>query len=200
MLWTGLFASLIGFISLTAMAQTQSFANDPALLGEWSTGCWGNPGLNLSFRNIIRFDGKSYAMLAETFSEPKCVSQIFSTEERGLYESGAPLSTPPGAVELNQVLQANFITLTSESYVKTYNEKSICGYQDWTLNVAKNVTGKKCGGSVNPSAGAKFYDFYLTGKVDGETRLSTGYFDEDHDGSSPTHRPVEIGSTYGKIP
>jgi hypothetical protein len=193
-----LLAACLGCAQIV-FADNSASTNDAQLTGLWSTGCWNGDGTNLSFRNDATFDGAQYSLVAQTFVEPSCASPVFTTEERGSYSTGDAVQGPEGARALDVVLRASFLTLQAQEYVDYYNEHAYCGFRDWQLGVAKDITGLTCGANQYPAAGSRFYDFYAFNTVDGELRMATGYYDEDHDGSSPEARPVEIGTVYGRL-
>lgn len=79
------------------------------------------------------------------------------------------------------------VTFTSSSTVSYYNGTVECGFNDWTLNIAKEVTGRSCGyslgdwddtnGGVTPNIGTFYYTQIKTINSDIEFAL--------HDSTSP---------------
>jgi len=92
--------------------------------------------------------------------------------------------------------------------VSSFNSRSYCGYTDWTVNVAKDVTGKACDGDTMASAGTTIYDIFtiydysISGDfTDGHEigDLNFGETDGVLNGSSPDKRPIALtGPNYKK--
>ena len=68
----------------------------------------------------------------------------------------------------------------NSSYDVTWvNDNSYCGYSDWELNVAKDITGKTCVGTTIISANTKLLSLY---KNESSNTIQLGSFNIESDG------------------
>ena len=74
-------------------------------------------------------------------------------------------------------------TPTSSADVSWANTNSWCGYCDWELNVAKDVTGKTCGSIIFASANTKLLSLY---KNESSNTIELGSFNIESDGYPPS--------------
>ena len=71
------------------------------------------------------------------------------------------------------------LTPQSASTVSSVNTANYCGYSDWELNVAKDITGKTCVGTTIISANTKLLSLY---KNESSNTIQLGSFNIESDG------------------
>ncbi len=77
------------------------------------------------------------------FTTSNCVNGGLSVlvQDQGTITPALDQAAESGAVELRY--EKTTITLTNSISVGTFNEAMACGFNDWQLNVEKNLTGEK---------------------------------------------------------
>lgn len=95
---------------------------------------------------------------------------------------------------INFVYDKIFLSLHKEVSVNDFNERKVCGFENWQLGERKEITGLKCAlFNVNseaqiPRAGQRRYGLYLVT----EDTLYYGQLNQAYDGSTPARRPQQI--------
>jgi hypothetical protein len=107
--------------------------------------------------------------------------------------TGAEVSSPQGAQELNMTLVRASFTPGSAAIAAFLNTSSYCGITDWVSGVTNDVTGKNCSGSVL-SAGMVLYSLI---KING-TGLYLGVQSGENDGSTVEKRHNSLAGPYVK--
>jgi len=98
-----------------------------------------------------------------------------------------PAMNNPVDMSLNQILaKVNSVTAAAVA-----NASSFCGFNDWSVGVEKDITGRNCVTNL-PSAGGAFYQIF---KLEDANRLFVGQIDTDHDGTTTAKRPTALEST-----
>ena len=90
------------------------------------------------------------------------------------YDNG----TKTGAY-FSMILSGATETPNSSYDVTWVNDNSYCGYSDWELNVAKDITGKTCDSSTIISANTKLLSLY---KNESSNTIRLGSFNIESDG------------------
>lgn len=139
----------------------------------------------------------SFAQTVSVYSDLNCSVPILTIAISGTYITSNLTSTMlEYRADLDSTLAVYQITPNSSGLATDYNTSSYCGYNNWQLNVPKDVTGRNCDGTIIPSVGAVEYSFFEKVKV-GYTMLGTEFAPDDlyfgtkdstHDGTSPTQR------------
>ncbi|CAE79148.1 hypothetical protein AB1A81_05685 [Bdellovibrio bacteriovorus] len=152
----GIFAVLFA-VGCSKLGEDPSLSEESLEGGQWIAFCFGgNSGWET---RKARYDGTNYVESVEVSADSYCNQPAYSIEEQGTYLVGDKLS---GGLmrKLDRTLTSIKITPLSGLGVSNLNSGSVCGFTDWTINVAREVTGLYCNGSV-PPANTTYYDLYL---------------------------------------
>lgn len=151
------------------------------------------------------YNGGSYQHLISAYSDASCSVKQMEMVEQGTYQIGGAESGT-SMIELDRTLSVFTIKPVTAAMVTQMNSQSFCGITSWTLNVAQDVTGKTCSGTVIPAVGAVYYDIYSVAQFDmpawGGSQatyrgdLMFGYDDTAHDGSTPSARPNSLSGNH----
>ena len=120
-----------------------------------------------------------------------------SANEKNFIKSNSFASSTQDQNFINFSYDKIFLSLHKEVSVTDFNNRKVCGFNDWKLAEKKEITGLKCAlFNVNseaqiPSAGQRRYGLYLVT----EDKLCYGQLNQTYDGSSPARRPQQINST-----
>lgn len=122
----------------------------------------------------------------------KPASSIYRITITATYTTGSSVSTPVGAKKINYVYTAATITPLTSDVVTYWNANNTFGYNDWVINVSKDILGR---GNM-PSAGDIFYDVY---KIENDKLyLGDDEIDSNYDGSTDAKRPQVFQDVYVK--
>jgi len=110
---------------------------------------------------------------------------LYSINETNTFTVGADVTTPAGAKILDWTPSKVEATIKTAGAVNQFNGNAQCGFSDWTINVAKDVSTAACGGQALNSAVYNIYD------VDG-TSLKTGELTTEGAGGTAALRPTAL--------
>jgi hypothetical protein len=189
-----LFSTCKGNDSGSGSGSSNNSEDAVALAGSWSTSCLQDASRPNSYVKDIRtFDGLSFMTAFTTYSDNACTQPIMIQEQAGTFAIGAVANNDDASVngdarQLDITINAIFVTLATDSQVKTYNDRQICG-GGWTKNVKRQITKSECNpDSSNNSDVDLIYDIFI---VKG-TSLYFGRKAAGTAGSSPETRPAEL--------
>jgi len=118
-------------------------------------------------RMQVKFDGKGALTAAMgMFSDAACASKNFGIDLVGTYTIGNDTTTPAGAKELDLIWSSVSLTISNADYVGTFNQHKFCGFEDFVVNVAKDVSTANCGEGNLPKANSTEYDIF---KIEGSS-------------------------------
>ena len=172
-----LFVLILG-LPPTSVAQIAS--------GFWSTGC--QNGL----KNEQIYGRNNRVFTTEGFYQDKnCTDESFRFQTIGLvsYYSG---STSESYIDF--LYEEIFLTVFKQNVILDFNSRKVCGYADWTVTQAQNITGLKCAiFNLNrptkiPSAGETKYGIYHSN----DGKLFYGRLTQELNATSPEKRPNQI--------
>ena len=151
------------------------------LEGTWLSSCHSS-GMYYNL-NTLTVTGTGVVFKKEMHNDSNCSTDNNSQEwtfsslsigDAVTYESG----TKTGAY-FSMILSGATETPNSSYDVTWVNDNSYCGYSDWELNVAKDITGKTCDGATNMSANTKLLSRY---KNESSNTIQLGSFNIESDG------------------
>jgi len=168
------------------------------LIGTWLLSC------QTSFTTSLVVDDTNYVATTSVYSDPACTAgtEYYTEVYSSTYSIGSLFTSDNGlaATQLNVEMVSIERTLHDAFWVQSYNAKSTCGYSDWALGVAKDITGRDCGtdvasctshgGSVCDAAGLVTYTSY--GVDDSDTQLMFGYPTTGKDGTTAQKRMTNL--------
>ena len=161
-----------------------------------------------SYLNIAEvFTQTIFSQITTVYSNSSCTTPILTFSIAGTYVvSNITHEILEEQGDLDSTLLEFQITLNNSTLVTDYNTSSECGYNDWQLNVPKDVLGKSCDGSTLPSAGTVEYSIYRKVKVGMTFPISLiqtnpgdlyfGTSDSTHNGTAPSQRFVSGSLSY----
>jgi hypothetical protein len=185
---------------LFACTKEELFPSSSLEGGVWKTACSYSASGSYQI-NSASFSGGGFTQSSIVHSGSGCATALARFDITGTYVVGSSLNGS-NVYPIDETLASMKLTVLDSSLLSSYNSATYCGYSDWAVGVAKDVTGRTCGSSVLPSVGSVNYDIYTiwpysipeVGITQGT--LNFGYNDTAHDGTSPSKRPE---STYGNF-
>lgn len=90
------------------------------------------------------------------------------------------------------------IALHSQAFVEDFNDRAVCGYQNWIAGLERDITGLTCAlfnpnkPAQSPKVGDMRYGIY---KVE-ENKLYFGQLTLQHDALSPEKRPITFDPRF----
>jgi hypothetical protein len=118
------------FLVLSQLWMPAAAAPSP-LEGSWLQACQ-----NKTTRHEL-FVG-AQVMLAETyFYDPACTRPFLLFKSVGTHQEN-------GERNMDFRFSRVLITLSAQELVDDYNSRRVCGFQDWSLNQEKEITGQTC--------------------------------------------------------
>lgn len=189
MKFTTVFATLALTVAPVAVANS--------IVGNWVTPCY-DKSKDDSVRSEIwntqfKEDG-TYSWKFKRYGDKACSAATTTVEYPGTYEV---VGEAEGGVALNIVLGAYNYTVHDADMVAKLNEEKYCGFDDWAVDVTKNLGGVQCGESKKPGTGETYYDLYKIVATEGQADTVTfGASTEDKDGSSSEKRPTTLDADH----
>lgn len=164
----------------------------------WFSNClsMGNSGYQKS-EMLFKSDG-GFFIRQSAYLDASCNSLLFIQEISGTFITSANTGE-----RKNIDLTLASMTLTSKSSAATngWNNTSLCGISNWTLNTTRSIVGLTCGSDTMPVVGDKSYDIYYidtTGDSSSGTKkgdLLLGYTGGSNDGSTEAKRPTDLSTS-----
>lgn len=144
---------------------------------------------SLNARDTLDFDLGDATILRRYSFENDCSMAIFEVLSTAKYELD---SGDLGSLVLNKIdyyFRASYLTTASDMVTDVFNAASVCGYSDWQMGIAKNVTGLDCGGLVIPAEGSRLYQSF---KIESNHLFFGDTSVPGEDGASPSRRPRRL--------
>ncbi len=162
---------------------------------EISTSCF----YSTNYRKAsAQFRGGNYKHTSFIFTDSSCSQLAGEISEIGTYSIGSSTSQTGATItQLDLTLNTVTITAKSSSAVTNYNQLNKCGFSDWVIDVAKNVSGLNCGGAQMPVAGTTVYNIYGVVDIDNGSTVKNGDIvfgsaDATNDGSTSQKRFTQL--------
>ena len=180
-------AAAINFASVAALASPFD--------GTWNSNCYSQSaqGQTEYAKDQLTVSGTAMGVDSAIYSDSSCGQSAIATIHTGETIALSPSTTGTAGVQ-NVDLQLTGLTLTfhDSTYIEYMNTESFCGYSNWAVDQAQDVTGKSCGGQTMPSAGTQNYDIMGVG-TDGN--LYMGLVTTTLTGASPDKRPTALDTS-----
>ena len=161
--------------------ESSSTTSTTALEGTWLSSCHSSGSYYKLLTLIVT--GTGVVLKKEMHHDSNCSTDNNTQEwtysslsigDAVTYESG----TNTGAY-FSMIFSGATETPNSSYDVTWVNDNSYCGYSDWELNVAKDITGKTCVGTTIISANTKLLSLY---KNESSNTIRLGSFNIESDG------------------
>lgn len=183
---------LVGGVVACGSGSDEDGVADDALSGNWASTCYADTNATGEIQNYIKdklvvASGRfTLTQVYHAPSDASCGQARWTEVIKSDAIVGAAVSAPEGARSLDLTPRSYEQTPNTAEIVQVFNQTKQCGYSDWSLNTAKDVTAASA--CVAATAMATYYDVY---KISGNT-LSFGYSKGGDDGSSTDKRPKTL--------
>lgn len=177
-------------VSLALAADASADSPVPtALQGRWTSDCAPQDRDFLSVS--VGVAGNDLSLVLTHFSDAAChVPELGLTISSQFGVDG--LSTDiVGAYKSSTTTHKATLTPLATDVAMSLNLFSYCGFQNWTINVPKDVTGLICQGQTMPAAEVRDFDIF---QVDAQGVLYWGLRTSAFDGASPERRPIALNT------
>ena len=160
------------------------WAQAPSLEGRWVQPCQ-----NKVVREEL-FQGPSVALTEFYFSDGACTTPLLTFRNQGGFQADS------GLIDFS--FEQVFIGVYHEAIIADFNDRKVCGFNDWSAGNEKLVSGLKCeiygpgAGIQVPPPGQKRYGIY---KIIGDL-LYFGRLTLEYDALSPEKRPTDFDTRY----
>jgi hypothetical protein len=159
------------------------------LLGTWTKPCT-NMG-TVGFRQDSLVIGATTVQIRMDFDQTDSTCRGNpDLEARGNFTYTTPAFQPLVNTNIDLVLKTIKAKIKNTAAVATANAASFCGFNDWAVDVEKDVTGRDCIQDM-PAANKNFYQIL---RLETAHRLFVGALTEAQDGSDPSKRPTNLES------
>lgn len=185
------------FFALSMMLSTAVMANGYPIFGEWQTPCYDKSKEDSPRSEIwhATFNtDNTYSWKFKRYGDKTCATPKTTVEYPGTF---TVVGDKEGGVGFDIVLTAYNFTVHDAAMVESLNKEKYCGFEDWAVDVTKNLGGVQCGESKKPGTGETYYDLYKIVSEEGKADTVTfGAATEDKDGSSAEKRPTTLDADH----
>lgn len=126
---------------------TSAISNSAGIEGVWES-CLNYEADSLSEKNIYLITDKVIQQVTTTYSGSNCIK---GNEE---YNYRYIMSYFLSGSNIHLSMESVTSTSLDPSDVSYSNTNNYCGYNNWVLNIPKNVSGRNCGGVTNSIGGS----------------------------------------------
>lgn len=189
--------SLLFAFSMTFAFTGSVLANGYPIYGSWQTPCYDkskDDSLRSEIWNATFNTDGTYSWKFKRFGDKTCETPKTTVEYPGTFTVAGESE---GGVGFDIVLGAYNFTVHDAEMVEQLNKEKYCGFEDWAVDVTKNLGGVQCGESKKPGTGEIYYDLYKIVSAEGQADTVTfGASTEDKDGSSAEKRPTTLDADH----
>ncbi|MBP9674343.1 MAG: hypothetical protein KBD63_04545 [Bacteriovoracaceae bacterium] len=151
-------------VSESLATQRNSFSSISNLIGTYAlSSCEDLFGVVYIKSRIVFFLGTG-TLYADIYGDASCTMQIDSVEKNFYYSVGATVPDAAGiglnGKEINITYISTRLTFQDATSVASNNTSSLCGFNDWEVDVTKDITGLTCDNFIIPNVGELEYDIY----------------------------------------
>lgn len=184
-------------VSMTFAMTSAAVANGYPIYGVWQTPCYDKSKEDHPRSEVwnatFNTDG-SYSWKFLRYGDKTCETPKTTVEYPGTF---SVVGDAEGGVAFDIVLGAYNFTVHDAEMVEALNKEKYCGFEDWAVDVTKNLGGVQCGESKKPGTGETYYDLYKIVSEEGKADTATfGAATEDKDGSSAEKRPTTLDGDH----
>ena len=184
---------IFAFILALQIAQ----AEDPQLLlGRWEQDCYEHK------QKTEVFYPEHVSFFENYYVDDRCNQALFTFKSTGAYSLPGPANVDLGTEKMDFRFEQVEVLLKRQDLVDQFNAEKTCGFSDWVINEAKDITALLCDFFSSakpvhiPAAGEMRYGIY---KMAGD-ELYLGRLTLNQNGRSEGTRPTDLDlSPYLKI-
>jgi len=179
---------LAGFVMIGCSKKAVPLESVSPLDGTWSRSCEAESPES-SMVSKLKFQKNELIANYQFFSDSFCAPEFinFEIKTTGQTAIGAKAASA-NANEINLTGFRTFLTIKSDLFVSAANSTNLFGFNNWTKDTEKEITGKNADGDVDFSAPAKAFDIFSASN----SVLCFGLSEKDKDGSTTAKRPTKI--------
>mgnify|MGYP006418242979 CR=1 FL=1 len=167
----------ISLLSTTACAHI--------LEGKWTTNC--NQFGRHALISTVEFEQNVYRAFGSFYARPGCGIKTVNAKFEGSFEVGQSYGA---GIEFNYIPQQLTLTLLKHEVVAHYNKNKICNFDDWALNIPRDILGQpNCVGFVPPDKNIELFDIF---NFKAEESLKFASFPLGKNITNPSQRPLKI--------
>ena len=186
----------VALLFFCVVPRTSLAAATPDLTGSvWRSPCAADEDGG-SVVTEISFTDNMLIALTNNYSDIACRVATESFGSNSTYTLGQDTKVE-GAVSIDLTLTALTIAPGSDKIANLLNQARYCGYSDWAIGQAKDVTGNSCVGD-SPKVGSQLFSI-LSVQIgaDGKQILAFGDISRGKDGTSVELRPTTLDQGHG---
>lgn len=159
--------------------------------GTWLGACGGTT------RESATFSGDVAYFAVTTYNAASCSSAKWIYVKTSTFKIGDYVARA-GERKYDFTQTALTLTPKSSAGVSEMNTSSLCGYNDWALDISRDVTGKNCSSVVQPSNNTKTYSIYKLNTAASPHEIQLGTTGAIANGTSEATRHSTVGSALVK--
>jgi len=153
------------FISCAKKSSTSSSTSDTntELEGTWTTNC-NSTGTDYYEIKTLIVSGTDFSLKYEAYTDSSCsTDSSISISTFSSLSIGDSVTFSSGSTghKFSVTVSSFTLTPTSASIVSALNTDGWCGYSNWAINTAKNITGKTCGSASIDVANTTYLGLYM---------------------------------------
>ena len=152
-------------------------------------GRWVQPCQNKAIREEVLRDNTA-TLTEDYYLDTACRERLLTFRNEG------GLQAQDGKMDFS--FTRVVIALHSQAFVEDFNDRAVCGYQNWIAGLERDITGMTCAlfnpakPAPSPKAGDMRYGIY---KVE-ENKLYFGQLTLQHDALTPEKRPITFDPRF----
>jgi hypothetical protein len=165
-------------------------APTPAIEGTWVQAC-----TQMGTATFTIASGMMTSHVA-SFTDAACATESLDIDLTSTYALPGPATAPAGAKKIDVTTESITFTPKAAATVAQLNAGMVCGFTDWALGTAKDVTGKNCPPlGMLPTQGTVAYNIYFVDKTATPETLQLGMLTMTEDGTTDAKRPTTLSAT-----
>lgn len=156
-------------------------------------GIWRQPCQNATYNQEV-FSGNQVTLAESHFEDALCQDPVLIFQNGGTYTTDGQ--------QMDFTFTAVSISLQIPELVQDFNQRQVCGFSDWQVGIARDITGMQCALFTGnqlvqvPSVGDKRYGIFRIDEEKEGDRLFLGRLAPGHDALSPEKRPLEFDPNF----
>lgn len=155
---------------------------DQSLLGKWGSTCR-KISVERSHYSDLNVSSTNLSHNYRYFYDSQCQQKDYRLLELAHYATS--LNPNNAVLSLDLILDRLLVTFYRQETVDGVNEIELCEYDDWQVNIPKDILGKKC---PEGEVGDEFFDIVQIMRG----RLYFGLKSKELDGTTEAKRPNQI--------
>lgn len=180
MLRSASYVAALGVLASFALASPSR----AAVQGLYGTECLGMKGLSAT-KDMLFDAPKSHLETVQTvYADANCDTPAYD------FSFSGPYGFDPATGFFDYTFEAIQLRVLDERIAQAFREIRLCGIDDWSVDLAHDVSGLDCAGTLMPAPGLKLFDILEEGPEGVQIGLAT----DGEDGLSSVNRPTEYDS------